>query len=104
MKTREQKDQDIAVLRSEFDNVSNALMISFQGLTVEKDWELRKALRDAQLTYRVVKNTLGRRAVEGTEDEMQPKQQRGVGNKRRDKQGGDRRPAKRQAKGRRGAH
>ncbi|MFM8393488.1 MAG: 50S ribosomal protein L10 [Acidobacteriota bacterium] len=66
MKTREQKDQDIAVLKGEFENISHALMISFQGLTVEKDWELRKALREAQLTYRVVKNTLGRRAVEGT--------------------------------------
>lgn len=66
MKTREQKEQDIATLRQEFENVSNALMISFQGLTVEKDLELRKALREAQLTYRVVKNTLGRRAVEGT--------------------------------------
>ena len=66
MKTREQKDQDIAVLKGEFENISHALMISFQGLTVEKDWELRKALREAQLAYRVVKNTLGRRAVEGT--------------------------------------
>jgi len=66
MKTREQKDQDIVVLKGEFEKVSHALMISFQGLTVEKDWQLRKALREAQLSYRVVKNTLGRRAVEGT--------------------------------------
>lgn len=66
MKTREQKEQDIAVLKEEFSQIGNALMVSFQGLTVEKDWELRKALREANLTYRVVKNTLGRRAVEGT--------------------------------------
>jgi len=66
MKTREEKDQDIAVLNGEFAKVSHALMISFQGLTVEKDWELRRALREASLDYRVVKNTLGRRAVEGT--------------------------------------
>jgi len=66
MKTREEKDQDIAVLKGEFEKVSHALMISFQGLTVEKDWELRRALREAKLDYRVVKNTLGRRAVEGT--------------------------------------
>ncbi|NDD65007.1 MAG: 50S ribosomal protein L10 [Acidobacteria bacterium] len=66
MKTREEKDQDIVALKGEFSRVSHALMISFQGLTVEKDWELRKALREAQLEYRVVKNTLGRRAVEGT--------------------------------------
>jgi len=66
MKTREQKDQDIVVLKEEFEKISNALMISFQGLTVEKDWQLRKSLREANLTYRVIKNTLGRRAVEGT--------------------------------------
>ncbi|NBO63438.1 MAG: 50S ribosomal protein L10 [Acidobacteria bacterium] len=66
MKTRDEKDQDIALLQGEFCKVSNALMISFQGLTVEKDWELRRALREAKLDYRVVKNTLGRRAVEGT--------------------------------------
>lgn len=66
MKTKEQKEQDLAVLREEFGNVGNALIVSFQGLPVEKDWELRKAMREANLNYRVVKNTLGRLAVEGT--------------------------------------
>jgi large subunit ribosomal protein L10 len=66
MKTREQKEQDIANLKSEFTSAGNALVVSFEGLTVEKDWELRRALREAKLSYRVVKNTLGRRAVEGT--------------------------------------
>lgn len=66
MKTREQKDQNIESLKNDFQHSSNALMVSFEGLTVEKDWQLRQALRNAQLNYRVVKNTLGRRAVEGT--------------------------------------
>jgi len=66
MKTREQKEQDIAALKQEFAGTGNALLISFEGLTVEKDWQLRKALREANLSYRVVKNTLGRIAVEGT--------------------------------------
>ena len=66
MKTRDQKDQNIEALKQAFQHSNNALMISFEGLTVEKDWQLRKALREAQLQYRVVKNTLGRRAVEGT--------------------------------------
>ncbi len=66
MKTREQKDTDISVLKEELASIENALVISFQGLTVEKDYELRKTLREANLRYRVVKNTLGRRAVEGT--------------------------------------
>ena len=66
MKTREQKEQDIAVLKEEFSNKGNALIVSFQGLTVGKDWELRRALEKAELNYRVVKNTLGKIAVEGT--------------------------------------
>lgn len=66
MKTREQKDQEIASLKEEFKQSGNALVISFQGLSVEKDWEMRKALREANLNYRVIKNTIGRQAVEGT--------------------------------------
>ena len=66
MKTREQKAQDIAALKEDFQNTGNALAVSFEGLPVGKDWELRRALEAAQLNYRVVKNTLGRLAVEGT--------------------------------------
>lgn len=66
MKTRIEKDQDIAQLNEELSKTNHALVVSFKGLTVEKDYELRKSLREANLRYRVVKNTLGRRAVEGT--------------------------------------
>jgi len=66
MKTKEQKQQDIALLKEEFGGADNALIVSFQGLTVEKDWELRRALEKAELNYRVVKNTLVKIAVEGT--------------------------------------
>jgi len=66
MKTRKQKENDIAALKEEFKSTSNALVVSYQGLTVEKDWQLRRALRDADLNYRVVKNTLTRIAIEGT--------------------------------------
>lgn len=66
MKTRQEKEQDIAVLREDFSKTDNALIVSFQGLPVVKDWELRRALGQADLNYRVVKNTLCRIAVEGT--------------------------------------
>lgn len=46
--------------------MDHALLVSFDGLSVEKDGQLRRALREAQLNYKVVKNTLGRLAVEGT--------------------------------------
>jgi large subunit ribosomal protein L10 len=66
MKTKEQKQKDIALLKEQFVAAGNALVVSFQGLTVEKDGELRRALEKAELNYRVVKNTLGKLAVEGT--------------------------------------
>ncbi len=66
MKTREQKEKAIALLKEEFSKTGNAVVVSFKGLTVEKDWELRRALEKAQLSYRVVKNTLCRLAVDGT--------------------------------------
>ncbi len=66
MKTRDEKDAEIAALRDEFSASGNAFVVSFQGLTVEKDQQLRRQLREAQLSYRVVKNTLAQRAVENT--------------------------------------
>ena len=66
MKTKEQKEQNIAALKDDFKKSSHALVVSFEGLPVGKDWELRRALQAAQLNYRVVKNTLGRIAVEDT--------------------------------------
>jgi len=66
MKTRAEKQQEIEALKKDFGTSSHALVVSFQGLTVEKDQQLRRQLREAQLHYRVVKNTLAQRAVEGT--------------------------------------
>jgi large subunit ribosomal protein L10 len=66
MKTRAEKQNEIETLRQEFNQTPHALIVSFQGLTVEKDQLLRRQLREAQLGYRVVKNTLAQRAVEGT--------------------------------------
>lgn len=66
MKTRQQKQEEIEALKQEFAATPHALVVGFQGLAVAKDWDLRKQLREANLTYRVVKNTLAQRAVEGT--------------------------------------
>ncbi|QQS47326.1 MAG: 50S ribosomal protein L10 [Acidobacteriota bacterium] len=66
MKTREQKKTDLAFLKEQFTSTDHALLVSFDGLSVEKDGQLRRALREAELNYKVVKNTLGRLAVEGT--------------------------------------
>ena len=66
MKTKAQKEAEIAALKDQFTSSGNAFVVSFQGLTVEKDQHLRRQLREAELSYRVVKNTLAQRAVEDT--------------------------------------
>ena len=47
----------------------SAVVADSRGVTVEKMTELRKSAREAGVTMRVVRNTLLRRAVEGTEFE-----------------------------------
>jgi len=42
------------------------MVVGFQGMTVAKDQELRNQLREAGVSYEVVKNTLARKAAEGT--------------------------------------
>jgi large subunit ribosomal protein L10 len=66
VKTRLQKEQEIEVLHREFAQAQNALVVAFQGIKVSDDERLRRELRQANLSYRVVKNTLAKRAAEGT--------------------------------------
>jgi large subunit ribosomal protein L10 len=66
VKTRVQKDQEIEILRKEFQESPNAVLVGFRGLKVGDDERLRRELRQANLSYRVVKNTLAIRAAKGT--------------------------------------
>jgi large subunit ribosomal protein L10 len=66
MKTREQKQRDLDALAEQFQSASAGMLIGFKKLTVAKDQELRRQLREAGATYQVVKNTLARKAADGT--------------------------------------
>lgn len=66
MKTRAQKQKDLEALTEQFQNAGAALIISFNKLTVAKDQELRNQLREIGAEYKVVKNKLAIKAVEGT--------------------------------------
>lgn len=66
MKTRKQKQEDLDALAEQFKNAQAAMLVSFKKMTVAKDQELRRQLREAGVTYSVVKNTLARKAAAGT--------------------------------------
>src|SRR5215213_2336405 len=78
MKTREQKKKDLEALTEQFKNASAAMVVGFQKMTVAKDQELRNQLREAGVSYEVVKNTLARKAAVGTPFEQAAEHFKGV--------------------------
>jgi large subunit ribosomal protein L10 len=78
MKSKAQKQIDLEALTEQFQKASAAMLISFSKMTVPKDQELRKQLREAGGTYSVVKNTLARKASEGTVLEQAKEEFKGV--------------------------
>lgn len=78
MKNREQKQKDLNALTESFKNANAAIVVSFNKMTVAKDQELRGQLREAGVEYSVVKNTLARRAAEGTPFEQLTEHFKGV--------------------------
>ena len=48
-------------------DAQSLVVVDYRGLTVAQDTELRKKLREAGVTYKVCKNTMMKRAFEGTD-------------------------------------
>src|SRR6266446_9045232 len=67
--SKAKKMEQVEELSGELKNVSSVIVATYSKLTVEKDYELRKALRTTGAKYRVVKNTLAERASQGTKVE-----------------------------------
>jgi large subunit ribosomal protein L10 len=78
MKTREAKQRDLNALTESLQKAKSAMIVSFTGLTVSKDQEFRRSLREAGARYQVVKNTLARIAVKDTPYEQAMDAFRGV--------------------------
>jgi large subunit ribosomal protein L10 len=66
MKKRSEKQEDLDKLKSQLAVVSTVILSTFQGITVEDDNKLRRAVQQAGGHYQVVKNTLAERAASGT--------------------------------------
>ena len=78
MKTKAQKQKDLEALTEQFKNAKAAMLVGFQGMSVAKDQELRNQLREAGVSYEVVKNTLARKAAAGTPLELAKDEFKGV--------------------------
>lgn len=78
MKTKKQKQENLEALTAQFKNAKAAMVVGFRGMTVPKDQELRNQLREAGISYSVVKNTLARKAAVGTALEPAVDQFKGV--------------------------
>jgi large subunit ribosomal protein L10 len=66
MKKRSEKQRDLEQLKTELARVSTVILTTFQGITVEEDTQLRRAVQAAGGHYCVVKNTIAERAGTGT--------------------------------------
>jgi large subunit ribosomal protein L10 len=66
MKKKSEKQQDLDHLKTELAKVSTVILTTFQGITVEEDTKLRRAVQAAGGKYEVVKNTLAELAGSGT--------------------------------------
>jgi len=64
--SRESKEQFVQQMRQDVERAAGVLFLDYTGLTVLQADVLRKKLRDAEVVYKVVKNTLMTRALEGT--------------------------------------
>ena len=58
-----------AVIKAKLENAEAAVVIDYMGITVAEADAMRKQLREADVDYTVYKNTLVKRAIEGTKYE-----------------------------------
>lgn len=64
-----QKQIIIDEIKDKFERAESAVVIDYMGITVAEADEMRKKLREAEVDYTVYKNTLVKRAIEGTKYE-----------------------------------
>ena len=65
----ELKQPIVAAIAEDVKDAQSVVIVDYRGLTVAQDTELRKQLREAGIIYKVCKNTMMKRAFEGTQFE-----------------------------------
>jgi large subunit ribosomal protein L10 len=64
--TRADKTAELKVLEGVFAGADAAILLDYRGINVPQVTELRREIRKASGRYKVVKNTLAKRALKGT--------------------------------------
>ena len=62
----ELKQPIVQAIADEVKDAAGVVLVDYRGLTVAQDTELRKQMREAGIVYKVWKNTMMKRAFEGT--------------------------------------
>jgi large subunit ribosomal protein L10 len=64
--TKADKAAELAALSRDLAGSQTAVLVDYKGINVPQVTELRRQLRTAKASYKVVKNTIARRAIKGT--------------------------------------
>ena len=72
--SKAEKENELGELVTAFRSAETAVLVDYRGVTVPQVTELRRQIRAAGATYRVVKNTLAKRAAVGTSIEVLAKE------------------------------
>ncbi len=64
--SKAEKQQELQDLETAFKGANTAILVDYRGLSVPAVTELRRQIRTAKGSYKVVKNTLAKRASKGT--------------------------------------
>ena len=65
MKKKEDKKKDVESLRGDLGQVQNLFVTGYEKITVDQDFNLRKTIRGAGGSYKVIKNNVAEKASVG---------------------------------------
>ena len=68
--TKAEKAIELEQLEKAFKGSDSAILLDYKGITVPQVTDLRRELRKAKSSYKVVKNTIAKRALKGTSFEV----------------------------------
>ena len=89
--TKADKQAELQLLEGMFHGADAAILIDYKGINVPQVTELRRELKKASASYKVVKNTLAKRALKGTSFETLSTHFEGLRHDRRQQQAAERR-------------